>query len=123
MLLVMFFLWALHGHYSALMEQFWSHFKSLETASINLVVKDVAFHDSFTLHNPKSKLKSPVRVPAAASANTDRQSKVWQTPFDWLATYSDKCIKTGHVLWLVLAFAPSAIKLRSRDTFLQCVLF
>jgi hypothetical protein len=35
-----------------------------------------------------------VWVPAAASANTNRQGKVWQAPFDWLATYGEKGIET-----------------------------
>jgi hypothetical protein len=100
MLLVMLFLRALHGRYFALMDQFWSRFKSLETTTIDSAVKDVEFHNSFTLCDPKDKSKSPAHIPAAASANTNKQGKVWQTLFDWLATYSEKGIKTqwAHAL-------------------------
>jgi hypothetical protein len=93
MLLVMLFLWALHDHYSALIDQLQSRFKSLETAPINLVVKDVKFRDSFTLHDTKNKSKSLECIPDAASANTN-QGKFRKTPFDWLATYGEKGIKT-----------------------------
>jgi hypothetical protein len=92
--LVMLFLQALHGHCSNIMDQFWSCFKSLDTTTINLVIEDVQFHDSFTLHNPKNKSKSPTWVPAAAAANTDRKGNVWQTPFEWLENYGKKVIKT-----------------------------
>jgi hypothetical protein len=56
-LLVMFFLFALHGRYTDLLEQFCSRFKVLRDASINSVVEYVRCHDSFTLAGPK---KSPV---------------------------------------------------------------
>ncbi len=51
--------------------------------------------DSFTLHNPKHKVKSPTHVLAAATANTDKDGKVWQSPFEWLnQAYGEKGIKT-----------------------------
>jgi hypothetical protein len=64
-LLVVFFLWALHGPYSDLLNQFISHFKFLETASINSVVEDVRYHNTFTLAGPSS------CVPKASAANVN----------------------------------------------------
>ncbi len=67
----------------------------LVTATINSVVEDVQYLDSFTLHDPKHKSKFPARVPAAATANTDKDGKVWQSPFEWLnQAYGEKRIKT-----------------------------
>ncbi len=58
-LLVMFFLCALHGHYTDFLEQFCSHLKVLEDASVNSVVEDVCYYDSFTLAGPKKCLLPP----------------------------------------------------------------
>jgi hypothetical protein len=55
-LLMMFFLCALHGRYPNLLEQLCSRFKVLEDASVDSVVKDVHYHDSSILAGPK---KSP----------------------------------------------------------------
>jgi len=46
----------------------------------------------------KGKSASGPRAPAAASANTntntDSQGKIWRNPFEWLAKYNEKGIKT-----------------------------
>jgi hypothetical protein len=52
-LLVMLFLWALNSCYSTILDQFRSRFKSLDSATIDLVVEDVNHHDSFTVVNSK----------------------------------------------------------------------
>jgi hypothetical protein len=100
LLLVMLFLWGLHGRYANIIAQFCSSHKSIETATIDSILSDVTFHDSFILVETK-KGKSggssglAPRVPAAAAANADCQGNVWQSPFEWLAKYGIKGIK-GH---------------------------
>ncbi len=98
LLLVMLFLQGLHGCYANIVEQFRSHFKSIETATADFIMSDVAFHDSFTLvETRKCKLAggsaSTPRVPAVAAANTNCQGNVWQLLFEWLAKYGIKGIK------------------------------
>jgi hypothetical protein len=100
LLLVMLFLCALHGHYLSIVEQFCMRFKPIETAMINSIISNVIYNDGFQVvdHSKKGKLGSvPPRVLAAAAANTnsDRNGKVWQNPFEWLAKYGKKGIK-GH---------------------------
>jgi hypothetical protein len=98
-LLVMFFLCALHGHYTDLLKQFCSCFKVLEDASVNSVVEDVRYHDSFTLAGPK-KCPSPLRswVPKASAANADKHGHEWNNLFEWLSSYTKKGTKThGHL--------------------------
>ncbi len=94
-LLVMFFLCALNGHYADLLKQFCSRLKVLEDASVDTVVKDVCYHDSFTLAGPK---KSPPPlgslVPKASAANANKHGHKWHNPFEWLASYTKKGIKT-----------------------------
>ena len=84
-LIIMLFRHCIHGHYSEILDQFWTRHMLLETTNINLVIKNVKYLNSFTLHDPKGKAKSSARVPAAATANTDKNGKVWQSPFDWLS--------------------------------------
>ncbi len=65
------FLCALHARYTDLLDQICSCFKVLENASLNSMVKDICYHDSFTLAGP---IKSPCpplgsRVPKASAAN------------------------------------------------------
>ena len=97
-LLVMLFLRALHSRYVAIVDQFRSRSKDIETATLDAIVSDASFHDGF-IEVPYKKSKPPYspgpRVPAAASAttNSDRQGKVWQTPFEWLSQYGEKGIK------------------------------
>jgi hypothetical protein len=96
-LLVMLFLWALNFCYSTILDQFRSHFKSLELATIDSVVEDVTYHDSFTVVDNKKDKKNPGpagHIPAAASANVDCQGTVWNSPFDWLVKYGHRGIKT-----------------------------
>ena len=94
-LLVMFFLRALHGRYTALLEQFCSCFKVLEDASVDPVVKDVCYHNSFTLASPKKSPPPPGSwVPKASAANVDKQGTKWANPFEWLSMYGEKGIKT-----------------------------
>jgi hypothetical protein len=94
-LLVMFFLCALHGHYTDLLKQFCSRFKVLEDASVDSVVKDVHYHNSFTLAGPKkSTPPQGSRVLKASAANADMHGHEWNNPFEWLLSYSKKGIKT-----------------------------
>ncbi len=95
--LVMLFLWALNVRYSTIVDQFWSCFESLESATINLVVEDVTYHGFFTVVNNKKDKKNPGPVGcilAAASANVDCQGTVWNSPFDWLVKYGHRGTKT-----------------------------
>jgi hypothetical protein len=80
---VMLFLGGLYSCYSNIVEQFWSCFKQIETASIDSIVLDVTFHDRFTLVDlKKGKLAdSSGPKPSATATNTNRQGKIWQFPF------------------------------------------
>ncbi len=47
------------------------------------------------LHDPKHKSKSPARVASAATANMDKDGRVWQYPFEWLnQAYGKNGVKT-----------------------------
>jgi hypothetical protein len=99
LLLVMLFLRALHGRYSSIMEQFCTRFKPIETATIDSIVSNVIYNDGFQVvdHSKNGTSGSvPPHVPAAAAANTnsDQNGKVWQNPFEWLAKYGKKGIKS-----------------------------
>jgi hypothetical protein len=62
-------------------------FKSIETATIDLIVSNIKYHDRFAIHECKD-TKPPASascMPAAASANTDKKSTVWNSPFKWLS--------------------------------------
>jgi hypothetical protein len=97
----MLFLRALHGWYKEIVNQFWTRFKLIETATLDLIVSDVTYHDGFQVvdHSKKGTpwSGSGPHAPAAVSANTnsDCHGKVWQSPFEWLAQYGIKGIK-GH---------------------------
>jgi hypothetical protein len=96
-LLAILFLWVLNVCYSTIVDQFWSCFKSLESATIDLVVEDITYHDSFTVVNNKKHKKNPGLagcIPAAASANVNHQGTVWNSPFGWLVKYVHRGIKT-----------------------------
>jgi hypothetical protein len=98
-LLVMLFLRALHSRYLALFNQYRTRFKPIEAASLDSIVAEVTYHDGFNPVDYSKKKPSgapPTRGPAAASAHTDSDcnGKVWQTPFEWLAVYGEKGIKT-----------------------------
>ncbi len=67
-----------HGRYTDLLEQFCSRFKVIEGASVNSVVEDVRYHDSFTLASPKKSPPPPGSwVPKASAANVDKQGTKW----------------------------------------------
>jgi hypothetical protein len=86
-----------HSRYSDLLDQFCTHFKSIEMASIDSIVDDIVYHDGFTVHERKGAKPSSFApcVPAAASANTEQKGTVWQTPFKWLSkAMSKKAIRT-----------------------------
>jgi hypothetical protein len=95
MLIVMFFLHSLHSHYDALLEQFCSHYKSLEGASLDLIVADACYHNEFKLvgldHNPLL-VKTPKAAATAASSQGDKQGK-WNNQYEWLASFNIKGIK------------------------------
>jgi hypothetical protein len=101
LLLVMLFLCVLHVCYADIVEQFRTRFKSIKTAMVDSIVSNVMFQDEFKLVDSK-KGKPGVgasnpnqRIPAMATANTDRQGQIWQSPFEWLSKYGLKGIK-GH---------------------------
>ncbi len=70
-LIVMFFLRSLHSCYNDLLEQFFSHYKSLEGTSLDLIVADVRYQEEFQLVGMDKKLpaaKTPKVAAAAASS-------------------------------------------------------
>jgi hypothetical protein len=81
-LLVVLFLWALHGCYVSIVDQFRLRFKPIEMATIDSIVSYVTHHDGFQVvdHSKKGKPGSfsGPRVPATAwvNTNTDCQDKV-----------------------------------------------
>jgi hypothetical protein len=106
--MVMLFLRAIHGCYADLLEQFCTRFKSIETATIASIVKDITYHDSFMVHERKGVAKAPMPapwVPAAASANTDHKGMVRHMPFEWTSKFSKQTIKT----WWTHALAETGI--------------
>ncbi len=66
--LVMLFLCALHFRYSDILDQCWSRYKTLETATIDSVVEDARYRDEFKLVGSDKK-GGP--TPKAANANVD----------------------------------------------------
>ena len=76
-LLVMIFLCILHLRYSDILGQFHSRYKALEDATIESVVGDDAYHDSFQL------VDSDNKHPGSRGP-----------PFEWLSSYNVGCIKT-----------------------------
>jgi hypothetical protein len=82
-LLVMLFLWVLNVCYSTIVDQFRSRFKSLESATIDLVVEDIMYHDSFTVVDNKKDKKNPGPagcIPAAASTKVDLSGDCLEQP-------------------------------------------
>jgi hypothetical protein len=80
LLLVMIFIHALHLHCSDILNQFRSRYKGLESATVDSVVADIKYHDSFQLvdHNKKAPKKGG---PVASAVAVDRSGKEWSTPF------------------------------------------
>jgi hypothetical protein len=101
LLSLMLFLCALHVRYADIVEQFRTRFKSIETTTVDSIVSNVMFQDGFKLVDskkgkPDAGASNPnQRMPAVATANTDCQGQVWQSPFEWLSKYGLKGIK-GH---------------------------
>jgi hypothetical protein len=52
-LMVMLFLCAIHSRYSDLLEQFCTRFRCIKMATLDSIVKDIKFHDGFTVHECK----------------------------------------------------------------------
>ncbi len=77
LLLVMIFLCVLHSRYSDILDQFRSRYKVLEDATIESVVVDVEYHDSFQL------VDSDNKHPGSRGP-----------PFEWLSSYNPGGIKT-----------------------------
>jgi hypothetical protein len=93
----MVFLWALNSCYSSILEQFWTRFKSLDMATIDLLVKEVTHHDSFKVVEYEKGKKNPTPagcILAAASVVTDPKGTVYNSPFDCLMKWGHKGIKT-----------------------------
>ena len=74
--------------------------RSLEKASLDLIVSDVRFHDKFNIVGKDNKpAKGPKAAAAAAapasnpSRDVDRDGKVWNNPFEWLAKIKIDSIK------------------------------
>jgi hypothetical protein len=116
-LLVMVFLWALNSCYSTVLDQFRSRFKSLDSATIDLVVEDVMHHNSFTVVDNKKEKKHPPLagcIPAAASAVMDPKGTVYNSPFDWLVKWGIRELKLDGLGRLrERVYAPSAIAMRN----------
>ncbi len=77
-LMVMFFLCLLHSCYDDLLEQFWSHYKTLKGSSLNLIVADVRYHNKFKFDGLDKKAPAPSGPKAAAAATSphvDKQGK------------------------------------------------
>jgi hypothetical protein len=92
----MFFLRSLHSSYDDLLEQFCSHYKSLEGPSLDSIVADVRYHDKFQFVESDKKLpaaKTPKAAAAAASSQVDKQGKEWNNLYEWLASFNIKGMK------------------------------
>ncbi len=95
-ILMVFFLRSLHPCYNDLLEQFRSHYKSLDGASLDSIVADVWYHDEFKLVGLDKKLP-PDRDPWAAAASAppavDWQGKQWNNPYEWLSKLNIDSVK------------------------------
>jgi hypothetical protein len=92
-LIVMLFIRALHSRYLDILAQFCSRYKVLESAMIDSVVEDVCYHDGFQLVGLDKKPPGSC-TPKASAANVDKKGNEWSMPFEWLASYGSKGIKT-----------------------------
>jgi len=93
LLLVMIFIRALHSRYSDILDKFRSRYKDLDSATVDSVVADIKYHDSFQLvdHTKKTPKKGG---PGASAVAVDKSGKEWSTPFEWLSSFSIKVVKT-----------------------------
>jgi hypothetical protein len=89
----MIFICALHSRYSDILDQFCSRYKDLDSATIDSVVADVKYHDSFQLvdHNKKTPKKGG---PGALVVAVDKSGKEWTNFVEWLSSFSIKTVKT-----------------------------
>ena len=89
----MIFIRALHLRYSNILDQFHSRYKDLDSVTVDSVVADVKYHDSFQLvdHTKKAPKKDG---PGASAVAVDKSGKEWLTPFEWLSSFSIKVVKT-----------------------------
>jgi hypothetical protein len=120
-LMVMLFLRAIHSRYSDLLEQFCTQFRCIKMATLDSIVKDIKFHNGFTVHEHKGGAKPsfPCAAMAAAGTYSDQKGKVWRTPFEWLSKTRKKLLQVaGCAPLLALEFAPYAIARPSRGMFL-----
>ena len=86
----MLFLRAINPCYEGLLNQFASKQKDLSTASIDSILLDAKYMDSFIPVGPKGKSLLPPstpRSPAVATVITDRDGKAHRSPWEWLSTF------------------------------------
>jgi hypothetical protein len=90
-LMVMFFICLLHSCYNDLLEQFPSCYKSLEDASLDLIVADLCHHAEFEFVRLDKKAPAPKGSKAAVAASSphvNKQGKEWNNPYEWLASFN-----------------------------------
>ncbi len=94
-LLVIFFLWAMHPHYKDLLKQVCSRYKSFESASLDSIVAVVCYHDKFKLVGLDNKKSPAGKAPRAATAATNvvKQGKEWNKLFELLYTLQINSLK------------------------------
>ncbi len=83
----------------AIVNQFWSRYKDIKQTTIDAIVSGASFHDGFIEVNHKKGKPAPptgacIPVAAFVNTNSDRQGKICQSPFEWLANYGEKGIKS-----------------------------
>jgi hypothetical protein len=94
LLIVMFFLCSLHSRYSPLLDQFHSCACSLEKVSLdsNDEFNVVGKKDNKPAKGPKA--SAAAAAPASTPSKTvNRDGKVWNNPFEWLAKIKIDSVK------------------------------
>jgi hypothetical protein len=87
---VMLFLRAINPRYEGLLNQFASKQKDLSKATIDYILVDAKYMDSFIPVGPKGKALLPPSTPCsptAATVVTDRDGKEHCSPWEWLSTF------------------------------------
>jgi hypothetical protein len=85
---VTLFLRVLHARYNDLLTQFGSKQKDLASTTINSVMADAWFMDTFTLVDSQSKPSAPGPcTPATQSVATNKDGKEFCTAWEWLGSY------------------------------------